>query len=374
MTEFSDDFCAFNSWKGIAYLPHYKKINEWRLGERLAPPPPIEISLDLFAGCNLSCDFCNFGKYLEKDMGNKKMPDEHLMNLIEFLGNWEDEGDKVRGICFGGGGESTLHPKMSDALELSYNLGMQNAIATNGINITDDLLHVIPQTCKWIGFSIDASTSETYMRGKHGDYFNKVIENIKKLKREIERTKSKCTIAFKFLIFDFNQHEIYNACKIAKELGVNFYYVRPASFSHQGIKEKIINPYNVDLIEKQYKECHKLATKEFKVVTSVHKFNADFTPRRNFSQCWASSICLQINPNFGLYLCPDTRNLEFFKLGKHYPDVTEIKRIWGSRKHYDLVFKTGCKNCNWRCTYTRFNEQMERLVINDDDPMDLAFV
>lgn len=367
--EWADWYNSFNSAKGLTYIENYKAIEEWKVGKRDKPLPPIEISIDPINLCQLKCQHCNYGKYLKSDKINR-LDDEHYLSLIRFFADW-----KVKGLCHGGGGCPTLHTKLWDALLLSKSLGLENSTATNGINFNDETIDIAVRTCRWIGVSVDSATEETYGIGRKANYFNKVIENIKKLTKRAKELNTNCDVSFKFLVFNYNQHEIYDACKLAKEIGVRDIHIRPADFRHQGISDETIkNPYDIELILKQFEECQKLNSKDFRVFTVIHKFNEDFTPLRTFSQCYASSLCLQVNPSGSCYLCPDTRELEFYKLGEHYPDPKNILNFWGSKKHYDLVFNSGCSNCKSRCTFNHYNIQCERLAINKDDPMCLSFV
>ena len=360
---------SFNCWdKGLTYYDYYIRINEWRLKKVDKPYPPLEISIDLYARCQCQCKFCNFGKYFDADIGNRKMPDKHIVDLLKFFSEWEIDGHRTVSACYGGGGEPTLHPFLPEALFLSNQLGIKPSIATNGINFYDKLIEASAQTCRWIGFSVDAATEETYVKLKQVNKFKQVLKNIEKVVKKVRDNNCNNDISYKFLIFDFNQHEIFEACKIAKDLGVKDFYARVADFGHQGVKEKIANPYNVELIKEQFEKCHQKETKNFRVFTSVHKFNPDFTPKRNFSQCYAAPLNLQINPNYNLFFCVDTRNLEFYKLGEHY-DVSNIAKIWGGEKHYNLTFRDGCKNCKSRCTWTIYNYLCEKLAIENKDPL-----
>jgi pyruvate-formate lyase-activating enzyme/DNA-binding transcriptional regulator WhiA len=314
-----------------------------------------------------NCSWCNASRYLDKGLQGKRMTDEHMLNLIYFLSEWG-----VKALCFGGGGESLLHTKLNDALNYSYELGLENSIATNGTIFTDELIITAINTCRWIGVSIDSATKETYFKARKIDLFDKAIDNLCKLVKE--NKENKCDITYKFLIFQENQHEIYDACKLAKEIGVNTFHCRPASYIHQGMKETINNPYNIELIEEQFKKCRELEDKNFKVYLIVHKFNPDFSTRRDFKQCWTGPICIQLCADGNVYNCPDSRHLEEFKLGEHYPSPEKILEFWGSKKHYNLVFDGACKICNWRCTFGYYNKMFEKLFIDNNDPLCRNFV
>ena len=365
---------SFNKWKNLCYYEYYLRIDEWRLHKVDKPYPPIEISLDPIARCQCNCRHCNYGKYFDVDIGSRRMADKHIIDLLKFFSEWEIDGKKVKAICFGGGGEPSLHTFLPDALFLSKQLGIENSIATNGINFYDKLIKISSATCRWIGISVDAATEKTYEIGKGGNYFKKVLENIKKLVDEVNKNKYNNDIAYKFLIADYNQHEIYEACKIAKDLGVKDFYARICDLSHQGVKDKKMKSnYNIELILEQFEKCHQLEDENFRVFTTIHKFDEKFKPLRNFTQCYGSALCLQLNPNYNCYLCPDVRNLEFFKLGEHH-NVSNIAKFWGSEKHYKLVFEEAASNCNWRCTFVWINYFCEKLAIEKNDPFCINFV
>jgi MoaA/NifB/PqqE/SkfB family radical SAM enzyme len=372
--EWKDKFNSFNSWKGLLYQDWYKAIIEWKNGERQVPLPPVEASLDPIQACQLKCSHCNASRYLEHPPKDKmiRMPDEALMELVKFLGTWG-----VKAVCFGGGGSPTLHTKLGDALLLAKSRGLESSIATNGINFDDKLIDIAVRTCRWIGVSVDSATPETYLKGRKRDLFNKTIANIKKLSQRAKELKVQCDIAYKFLVFEYNQHEIYDACKLAKQLGVKDFHVRPADLSHQGMDEKYkgkAKKYNVDYIKKEFERCHELEDNNFRVITAIHKFDSHFNPIKTFSQCYASPCCIQLCPSGEIFLCPDQRYNDKYKLGQWYPDPEHILDIWGSKKHYDLVFNSGRKMCSTRCTFNPYNIQIERLFINKNDPFCRWFI
>lgn len=367
MSEWSSGniYNSFNSNKGLLYQEWYKAIADKKF------LPPVEASIDMVQHCNLSCDFCNAGRYLKDDARYiKYMDSDHIVKLLHFLKEWG-----VRACCYGGGGESTLHKKLPDAIRLTKELGMNSAISTNGTVLNADLLDAFIRN-RFIGVSVDAGSRLIYEKDKGKDLFDKVVSNMHILVKEIKDKKSSCEISYKFLITDTNQYDIYNACIIAKGVGVRDFYARPASYNHQGIKDKNRRVYKYDLeaIQEQFNKCRELETEEFRVFTVVHKFDSNFVPDKNFSQCYAAPICIQICPDGNVYFCPDTRDLEYYKLGSHYPDPKEILKFWGGDKHMELTFETGKSPCVSRCTFGPYNRQAEFLFIRKDDPMAWEFV
>ena len=357
--EWKDRFNSFNSDKLYLHGDRLQAIADWVDGKIKVLPAPLEVSFDPIHTCNLMCQHCNAHRYLSS---NYRMTNKHIIELIKFLGDWG-----VKAACFGGGGEPTLHTKLKDTIELAYKCGMDNSLVTNGTLLTDEMIDTIVHCCRYVGVSIDSATAETFKIGRKKDLFNKAIKNVKKLAKAAIGTR--CDVAFKFLIFSYNQGEIFEACELAKSLGVKDFHVRPADFNHQGMGElKKLNDYNIELINDEFEQCHQIEDNSFRVFTVIHKFDVNFVPKRPFTQCYAAPLVIQVCADGNIYQCPDTRFMDSYKLGSHL-NLKDIKKAWNSDKHRDLISRTGCINCKSRCTYAPYNEIAERLFINKDDPM-----
>lgn len=364
MKEWSEKnwFNSFNSAKGLLYQDHYKHI----VGKEFLPP--IEASIDPIHVCNLYCEWCNASRYLDTDykMKERRIPNDHLVSLINFLAKWG-----VKGVCFGGGGEPSLHSGLASILRLTKYNGMESGVATNGTVWDDRLISTMAQTCRWVGVSVDAATKETYQIGRKADYFNKVLRNISKLILLVDTNN--CDVAYKFLIFSHNQHEIYDACKIAKDLGARDFHARPSDFSHQGMgKLKRSNDLNRESVLEQFEKCHELETDSFRIFTVLHKFDSGFKPKKDFSQCYAAPLTIQICADGSVPFCVDQRHQKDYVLGFHYPDPHNILKFWGGDRHQQLVFGNTPMNCHTRCTYGVYNRQCEQLFTGRD-PMCAKF-
>jgi hypothetical protein len=105
----------------------------------------------------------------------------------------------------------------------------------------------------------------------------------------------------------------------------------------------------------------------------MHKFSDDFTSVRDFSQCYGAPLLIQLCADGNVYLCPDQRHQEDYKIGTHFPEIDNIKTIWGGKLHKELVFGNTPAKCTTRCTVGIYCKMCEQ-VFMDEDPFDRWFV
>ena len=239
---------SFNSFKGLTYYDsHYKPIAEWFNGKSNILPPPIELSLDPGHLCNFGCLHCNAQRYLiinrhEVPEDKRLITKEHLRNLIDFMAKWG-----VRGVCIGGGGEPLMNKAVWDLPSYIKSKGMKSSFATNGSLINEDIAREM-MNCRWVGVSVDSGTRETF-KVVHGvDHFDKVIENLKLLVRLKKETGSKIDISYKFLITPLNWKDLYEAAKLAKEIGVRDFHARPVDLERKDFNSAMQLNYDIEEI------------------------------------------------------------------------------------------------------------------------------
>jgi len=366
---------SFNSYKGLTYHDsHYVPIAKWfKEGGDL--PPPIELSLDPGHLCNFGCPHCNAQRYLvinpnEVPEDKKLMTREHLRKIIDFMANWG-----ARGVCIGGGGEPLMNRNVWNLPSYIKEKGMKSSFATNGSLINEDVAREM-MNCRWVGVSVDAGTREIFNKVHGVDHFEKVIENLKvlvKLKRE---TGSKIDIAYKFLITPQNWGDLYEACKLAKEIGIRDFHARPVDLERKDFHQAMQLNYDIEEIQRLFQKCHELEDNRFRVFTIMHKYNPDFRVQHTFNNCVSSSLMIQCCADGNVYVCADHRLEPRFKLCSHHPEPKEILNFWGSDKHRELLKSINVHGECGRCTYGEYARQIEEMSmdhVGDEDPMCVDF-
>jgi len=373
--EWSDKskYNSFNSYKGLTYhTTHYIPIAEWwnkKEGAKL--PAPVELSLDPCHVCNFKCGHCNAQRYLvlhpeEVPADKKIMTEEHLKRLIDFCAEWG-----IRAVCIGGGGEPLMNRNVWHMPSYIVSKGMKCSFATNGSLINEEIAKEM-MNCRWVGVSVDAATPETFEKVHGVNLFDRVIENLKLLVKIKRETGSKIDLSYKFLINPLNWNEIYDACKLAKEIGVRDFHARPADLERKDFEQAMKLNYNIEEIQNLFQKCHELEEGDkFRVFTVMHKYNPEFRIMHTFKSCVSSPLMLQACSDGNVYVCADHRIEPRFQLVSHFPNPEEILKIWGSDRHRETLKSIGVNEECGRCTYGEYARQIEELAlgVNEEDPL-----
>lgn len=387
--EWSDDhkYCSFNSYKGLTWMDsHFRPTVAWLKGEGPLPPP-LELSLDPTHLCNFLCGHCNAKRYLVLDkgavpQGMRKMSKAHLEELVGFCAEWG-----VRGVCIGGGGEPLMNKDVWTLPEFIHNQKvavpyiergpdgefvvnearqpMQSSFATNG-SLIDEALAEQMMHCRWVGVSLDSGTRETFQKVHGVNYFDRVVGNLRLLSRKKEESGSEIDLCLKFLIRPDNWHEVAEACKIAKDIGVRDFHARPADLERKDFEQAMQLNYDIDKIMDLFAECREMEDGDrFRVFTIMHKYDPKFRVMHTFKNCVSSSLMIQACSDGNVYVCADHRVEPRFKLGSHHPNPRAILDFWGGDEHRDLVKSVNVNEECGRCTYGEYARQIEEVAMED---------
>jgi MoaA/NifB/PqqE/SkfB family radical SAM enzyme len=254
--ENNDSYTNFD-YEYLLIKKHKERLLHW-VKESDIILPPTEIEIQPINYCNLKCLNC-IGKYLDYYSVNQKCLNPDDVNGIGKLLEWTYEGFKIEKIRISGlSGDPLADAAIPFTKALikknNFSWKKETVLFTNGINIDkvlDDLLKV-----DTVHISIDAGNAETYYKIKGLNEFDKVTENIRKLKNKIRSTGSETKIGVGFVATQKNcgDKEINDFTKFVNSdlAGVDFVrYKRdihmPNSISWRSwceLKSKIINQGN----------------------------------------------------------------------------------------------------------------------------------
>lgn len=358
MKEWNNPYNPFNSMKALVWREHFEGIAKQKF------LPPITTDTDPTNLCNYKCIWCNASDYISQ--GKHTIPEDHLIKLADFYKEWG-----VKSSCVAGGGEPLLNPGLNSFLERLHKNNVENGVITNGSLMTDEHIEVIARTSRWCGFSMDAASGDTYAKVKginDKKFFNKVVENIRKLTKKCEEYESNCDVAYKYLLHPLNAKEIFKAAELAKSIGVKDFHLRPVGWDNlTSTKDKGKLSFSdlMNDINEQIKAALKLEDENFHFYGVRHKFNPHMKRKIRFSRCWAPPLLATFGADGKCHMCFDMRGRKDLILCNHDPDPREILKVWGSQFHKDMISRIDPKTCP-RCTFGPYNEMVEQVFLKDN--------
>lgn len=374
----------FNSYKLLSH------VHRWRLIKRGKPiPPPVLITVDPTNSCNFGCTWCNAAYVRTHRKGS--LSEHALMDIADFLPKWGAGNGVwkpgVEAICVAGGGEPLLNPATAPFIDRVIANGVEVGVVTNGSLINqaiDSLAH-----CTWVGVSMDTGTPETLNKLKmlkpESNTFETIIENIATLidysRRHNHRLGAKHPaygVSYKYLLYKENIGEIYQAAKLAKEIGCKNIHLRPAGTTWDNVGNATnaiqFTPDEISLFNEQITKTLELDDETFSVYGITHKFNSQFDVCNHFQKCYAIFMTAVIMPPSGkgiekdaftLGLCCDRRGDSKLELGSNLTDVATINKLWGSEGHWKIHDRINIRGECPRCTYQPHNEIYQQVILND---------
>jgi MoaA/NifB/PqqE/SkfB family radical SAM enzyme len=374
----------FNSYKLLSHVHRWRQI---RRGKPI--PPPVLITVDPTNACNFDCEWCNAAYVRAHRKG--VISEKTLMEVADFLPRWS-EGSAVwkpgvEAICVAGGGEPLLNPATATFIDRVIANGVEVGVVTNGSMIYPVMDSL--SNCTWVGVSMDAGTAGTFNKLKalapEKDYFNTIINNIATLVDYAQRHNNRLGarhpaygVSYKYLLYKDNIGELYQAARLAKEIGCKNIHFRPAGTSWDNVGNPTntiqFTPEEIQLFNEQIAKTLELDDEGFNVYGITHKFDSQFDVANHFLKCYAVFMTAVIMPTVGkdaskdsftLGLCCDRRGDHKLELGGSLTNAQEINRLWGSEEHWKIHDQIKIRGECPRCTYQPHNEIYEQVILND---------
>lgn len=350
-------FNPFNTNKILRHLPYWASIKDGNI------PAPMAVTVDPSMLCNYACPHCNVVKEAV-DETTGMMTRKQMVELPSMLKNWG-----VKAVTLAGGGEPLMNPHVMAFIQSANEAKLDCAMITNGLLLNKLVSAMGPfdkdalACLRWIGVSFDAGCKKTYNTIKgisdaRREYaYNRVLENIHEL------TSAGVEVGFKFLLNSFNQMDIIDATRLAKDAGCAYIHIRPMSptqHAHLDMSSKEVEEAleNMEVAREMYEDG------KFRVYGVTHKFGSNFKVDNQFGNCWSSMMYLVIQPGMRLLTCCDCRGTDKAMLATGIKNADDIPSFWGTQAHKDMAMAIDVKTCG-RCTFNFHNQAFENMVLTD---------
>jgi len=286
----------------------------------------------------------------------------------------------VTAVILIGGGEPLGHPSTIELIKKLGENGVQIGLTTNG-TLMGKYLDIIAKYVSWTRVSMDVASDEMFKNlrptktGK--SKFNIVIENMKelaKIKKGILgysfliRTRADGLIENPAgsnigLIEHTNVYEIYDAAKLAKEIGCDYFELKPSYDDfHQIVMH---NEKDMHTASVQLEMSKKLEDQNFRVLESVMlesalKREKAGNQKKEYTDCKSAELRTLITPS-GCYVCPYFRGENSKRIGDLRFET--LSEMWNGKKRKDVMKKLDpSKDCsNLHCIRHDTNLELEKI-------------
>ncbi len=255
--------------------------------------------------CNLKCQTCIRNTW-EEAMGNMDI------NVFDKVINELGEFDGLETIMFGGFGEPTFHKDFLYMVDRAKSLGVKVEITTNGTLLNENMQKaLLDRKVDRIWISFDGTSEEKFEDIREGAKFNRVVENLKKLKTINHRSEHQMEIGIAFVAMKSNLDELNNINNLARIVGANY------------VSVSNVIPYNKDMQRQML----------------YNKALGDNTDGLSFNEVSLSLPRIDINK--------DTKDVLFNLVKSH-------KKIYHMSNNLNGENKT-CRFVDERCTFIRWD-------------------
>ena len=177
---------------------------------------PIAVSIEPTTACNLRCPQCPSGlRQFTRPTGNLKLDTNKA--ILDGLGH------NLQYINYYFQGEPFINPHFLEVVKEARKRNIYVLTSTNAHFISEETADaVIESGMSEVIISIDGMTQETYENYRVEGELSKVIEGTKNLIAARKKANSNFPIlTFQFLVSRQNEHEIEDAKKLTRDLGVD---------------------------------------------------------------------------------------------------------------------------------------------------------
>lgn len=205
---------------GHKLLYHLETVQRWLKGGDIAP---IHAEISPTSLCNQRCRFCyrDFDGHKYSMIGR-----DAFLALMKSLAK-----AGVKSCLLAGDGEPLVNKATPEAIVTGKKAGVDMALNSNGVLLTPVIAEKILPYLTWLRFSVMSTDPGHYafIHGVPAGNLTKALDNIRECVRIKRRKKLGVTIGIQQVLLNENAMDVYREAKTAKEIGVDYYVLKPFS-------------------------------------------------------------------------------------------------------------------------------------------------
>lgn len=264
---------------------HPERVAAWAQGKLVYP---VYVEIAPAGACNHRCTFCAVDyigyvvRFLDADILKARLTE------MGRLG--------VKSVMYAGEGEPLLHKRLAEIIAHGKVAGIDNAITTNAVALTDRFAHEALPATTWIKASINAGTREAYAKIHQTDErdWERVWTNLANAVEVRSKLRAACSLGAQMLLLPENLESAVELAQRCKDAGLDYLVIKPYSQHLMSVTrqyEGIDYTPHLHLAD----QLEKLNGDGFHVVFRRHTMEKLADPDRHYAKCMAT-------PHFWAYI------------------------------------------------------------------------
>lgn len=334
---------------------HPCEVAKWIRGEEIYP---IEIEISPSGTCNHRCTFCAVD-YLRYE---PFFLDSQMM--IDNIEHMKKHG--LKSVVCSGEGEPLLNKNMPEMAVKMKQIGVDVAMASNGVLLKKEITEECLQAFTWIRFSVAAIFEETYKkihRGKDGD-LQKTLDNIAYAVEWKKKKQLTTTLGVQCLLIKENKDEILDMAKELKKIGVDYFTVKPYSQHTQSNNHMEVDYRELLQLENSVKQYESDKFRIYYRSNTMKKIRQE----KFYDNCYGLPFMTHIDAKGNVWPCINFIGKPEFLYGNLYEQSFE--EIWHSEKKKKVISvfeKTNINHiCREACRLDEINRYLYQLKYPED--------
>jgi radical SAM protein with 4Fe4S-binding SPASM domain len=322
------------------------------LGKRIAP---ILIDAGITKLCNIKCEFC-YGIF--QKMTGEMVPGEALIRLFH-----DAPKAGVKAIAIVGDGEPTLHPQLYEAIIAGAEGGLDMAMATNGVKISDDQMILLLNNLVWLRFNVSA-IEEGYVVVHGRSYWDIVKHNIERAVQIKKALNLPVTIGIQMVLTPHAAEYVLREAQFAIDAGVDYFVIK--QFSDPKC-DKMVGPeaewQNSEETQKVLKQAEGMSTFATRIIPKYQAI--EWAKKRPYDRCLDVPLLFQMSGDGKCYPCGYLFGDEKYCYGdiakQSLGEILASEKYWKIIKYMQEEFDVH-KDCSGCCRHDSSNKFIHDFV------------
>ena len=316
-------------------------------------PGPVMVDLHPTLACQLKCYFCisanpHIAGMEHDNFARSKQID--WLDLVRVIDELKNLG--VRSIQLTGGGEPTLYPEFSKLLKELQPIKV--GLMTNGV-VLGEYAEEVVKYCDWVRVSLDAVGSEMFRQIKGVDYYQQVMDGIRKVGEVRGRWGNRPRFGVSYVLTNESIRGIPDVVSELQDCAID--YIQFKDVIERG---RTFNQAFEERIQKGLVEAREIAGNR-EIFYTRHRDGAreGAEGAGHIPVCDATDYVAVIGADSEVYGCCHLEYQDFASYG----NIKErsFEEVWMNRPRVNIT-----ESLCWNCRYTKTNAILAGLKSIED--------